>query len=54
MSMTDSCSDVILSFSELQVVVGSKLRVSLQKVEKSISRFSTSATSKEGGRREAF
>jgi hypothetical protein len=54
--MTDSCSDVILSLSELHVVVvvGSRLRVSLQKVEKSMSRFSTSVASKEGGRREAF
>ena len=37
------------------VGVGSKqLRVSTQKVEKSISRFSTSVASKEGGRREGF
>ena len=57
-SITESCSDVMLSLSELVVVVlvvvGSKLKVSAQKVEKSMSRFSTSVASNEGGRREAF
>ena len=53
MSKMDSCSDVMLSSSEL-ALVGSKLRVSAQKAEKSMSRFSTSVASKEGGRREAF
>ena len=61
-SITESCSDVTLSLLELVVVVlvvvlvvvGSKLKVSAQKVEKSMSRFSTSVASNEGGRRETF